>query len=629
MEHLPLAVCVCDSEGRTIGFNREAKRFFNAQAAEREFWNILPEADRAGVHGSFAAAVGEKTTGRWTSAIGHSPRFEITFAPMVLPETPAEGVRERLWQVTLRTLPPPTDSHKLWREEGTRARRRAEQEFSFHFQLTRNITEQAVDPIFVVGGRGEIIFCNPEAERVFGWQREELIGRSLHETLHHETGEGDAFPVQQCPLFRAQTTGAVVRGLELIFFHRNGSPIHVSCSNSPLYFEDEEVGAVLIIRNISRQKAIERALAQSEERLRVAVAAAEIGTWDLNLNTGEVSVDEKCRQALYLDAGGKDLVTSWLRAVHPDDRNLAKKQIEAALDLAGDGQFRLECRTLGRSSRRPNGSVHHVQAQGQAFFEETAAGRRPVRLIGTIQDVTGRKHDEDSLLRANNDLQQFAYAAAHDLQEPLRNVVNLLGLYKRNLSGQSLIEGGDLIDASMEDARRMHQMVRDLLSFTNIHQSLDSANSIADANSVLKDVRRNLATIISESGAVIHAYQLPKVRMRPTHLLQLLQNIISNSLKYRRPGLPVEVRISARRRGAEWLMSVADNGIGFDPIYAQKIFGVFKRLHGRAEYPGSGIGLAICARIVHTYSGKIWAEGKMGEGATFFFTLPAATVNGS
>lgn len=506
-------------------------------------------------------------------------------------------------------------------------RRRAEQAFNFHFQLTQSITEQAVDPIFVIGGKGEVIFANPEAQRVFGWTREELLGRSLHDTLHHEHADGSAFPSEHCPLFHAQLNGTVIRALELVFFHRDGQPIYVSCSNSPLFFDNQEIGAVLIIRDISRQKVMERALTQSEERLRVAVAAAQMGTWDLNLVSGEASVDENCRRALNLDASGHNFVTSWLRAVHPEDRMLAKRQIETALNPTGDGQFQLECRTLAKAGGRGKGGVRSVQAQGQAFFDGVEETRRAVRLIGTIQDVTDRKRDEDALKRANDDLQQFAYAAAHDLQEPLRNVVNLLGLYKRNFGAQ--IPGGhsELIDASMEDARRMHQMVRDLLSFTNIHQGLENAAKIADANESLIDVKRNLATIIVESGATIHSNGLPKVNMRPTHLLQLLQNVVSNSLKYRRPEVPLQIRVGARRRGSEWLFSVSDNGIGFDPVYAQRIFGVFKRLHGRSEYPGSGIGLAICARIVHTYSGRIWAEGTLGQGATFFFTLPAAETS--
>jgi light-regulated signal transduction histidine kinase (bacteriophytochrome) len=116
---------------------------------------------------------------------------------------------------------------------------------------------------------------------------------------------------------------------------------------------------------------------------------------------------------------------------------------------------------------------------------------------------------------------------------------------------------------------------------------------------------------------------LPPIRIRSTHLLQLWQNLLANALKYRSLDRKCVIRISARRRGADWFFSVSDNGIGFDPAYAQHIFGVFKRLHGRVEYPGSGIGLAICARIVHTYGGRIWAEGRLGQGATVFFSLPA------
>ena len=501
------------------------------------------------------------------------------------------------------------------------ARRHAEQSLHFHLQLNKAITEQAVDPIFVVGGTGEIIFANPEAERVFGWKLEELIGRQLHETLHHEFGAGNIYPAGLCPLLDAQLNGKVVRGIELVFFHRDGSPVAVSCSNAPLFFKGQEIGAVLIIRDIAQQKSMEQALLQSEERLRLAVAAAQIGTWDLNLLSGAVTMDENCRKTLGLDTAGQNFITSWLRAVHPDDRALARKQIEAALDDTGDGQFHLECRTV----RRPGGDgIQYMQAQGQAFFEEQGSERKATRLIGTIQDVTGRKCAEYALKRANEDLQQFAYAAAHDLQEPLRNIVNLLGLYKRNQS-QGVADEHELIDASMEDARRMHQMVIDLLSFTDIHKSFEKAEISADAAAVLRDVTQNLASNIAEAGAEIASDPLPVVRIQSTHLLQLFQNLLSNALKYRRENIKPFIHIGVRRKGSDWMFSVADNGIGFDPAYAKRIFGVFKRLHGRAEYAGSGIGLAICSRIVHTYAGRIWAEGQVGRGATFYFTLPVAT----
>jgi light-regulated signal transduction histidine kinase (bacteriophytochrome) len=265
-----------------------------------------------------------------------------------------------------------------------------------------------------------------------------------------------------------------------------------------------------------------------------------------------------------------------------------------------------------------------MDARGQAFFGKVAEKPRAIRFIGTVADISSQKRSEEALLRANEDLRQFAYAAAHDLQEPLRNVVNLLGLYKRINPEDQQNSGDDLIEESIEDARRMHRMVQDLLSFTKVSDTGAIVPSATDSGEVLREVIRGLAILIEEAGATIVFRELPAINMQPTHLSQLLQNLISNALKYRHPDVKPTVAVSAAKTGRAWTFSVADNGIGFDPIYAQRIFGVFKRLHGRNEYPGSGIGLAICSRILSLYGGRIWAEGRPGAGATFFFTAAAA-----
>jgi len=163
-------------------------------------------------------------------------------------------------------------------------------------------------------------------------------------------------------------------------------------------------------------------------------------------------------------------------------------------------------------------------------------------------------------------------------------------------------------------------MVQDLLSFTKVSDAGAIAASATDSAEVLREVIQGLALLIGEAGADISFGKLPTINMQPTHLRQLFQNLISNALKYRRPGVRPTIDVSALKAGRGWTFSVADNGIGFDPMYAERIFGVFKRLHGRKEYPGSGIGLAICSRIVALYGGRIWAEGRPGEGATFYFT---------
>ncbi len=249
-----------------------------------------------------------------------------------------------------------------------------------------------------------------------------------------------------------------------------------------------------------------------------------------------------------------------------------------------------------------------------------------VRWFGTFTDINQQKIAERTLHRANDELRQFAYAAAHDMQEPLRNIILRLSMFRREQGDQFDLTGGERVSDSIVDAQRMHTMVKDLLAFSSALDSAQEIEGVADAIESLREAMANLAANILENQAEIRFDVLPSVRVQQFHLTQLFQNLIGNALKYRKPDMPPVVQISAEPADDEWVFSVVDNGIGFNPAYAERIFGVFKRLHHHDEYPGTGIGLAICARIVAHYGGRIWAEGEEGKGATFRFTLPGQNV---
>ena len=244
-----------------------------------------------------------------------------------------------------------------------------------------------------------------------------------------------------------------------------------------------------------------------------------------------------------------------------------------------------------------------------------------VKWCGTFTDIEDLKNAERGLQRANKELEQFAYAAAHDLQEPLRNVATSLGLLQKWHLPSLNPNAAELVTESLDNAKRMHGMVKDLLAYSRAVNTIRPETSLSDAEFCLKAALANLNTAIVESRAEIRHGPLPEVNVERVHLTQLFQNLISNSLKYRKCDGPVSVSVSAVRSEDEWIFAIADNGIGFNQEYADRIFGVFKRLH-RQEYPGTGIGLAICSRIVSHYGGRIWAESTPGEGSTFRFTLP-------
>jgi PAS domain S-box-containing protein len=227
------------------------------------------------------------------------------------------------------------------------------------------------------------------------------------------------------------------------------------------------------------------------------------------------------------------------------------------------------------------------------------------------------------LIRLNEDLNQFAYSASHDLREPLRMVSIFTQLLERKLTGQLDRKGQEYLERILKGAFRMEALVRDLLAYTQTAKDNESDVARADANDALRAAMANLSTVVAEAGARVRASRLPSVKIPEVQLTQVLQNLIENAVKYRRGG-GVEIGIDAVGRDGAWEFAVSDNGIGIAPEYREQIFGIFKRLHTNDEYPGTGIGLAICQRIIQKAGGRIWVESEPGCGSTFFFTLPAA-----
>jgi PAS domain S-box-containing protein len=227
----------------------------------------------------------------------------------------------------------------------------------------------------------------------------------------------------------------------------------------------------------------------------------------------------------------------------------------------------------------------------------------------------------DALTEANADLEQFVYSASHDLQEPLRMVALYSELLTRNFRDKLGSEGSEYLDYVVHGALRMEQLLRDLRSYTLVSASQKEPVEYIDSSAVLDKALASLRPAILDSAAVITRGPLPKVRLQEFRLEQLFQNLVSNALRYRR-GLHPEIKVSAEPDGNGWRFAVQDDGIGVDPRYKEQIFDLFKRLHSVAEYPGSGMGLAICKRIVERAGGRIWVESEHGRGSTFYFTIP-------
>ena len=243
-------------------------------------------------------------------------------------------------------------------------------------------------------------------------------------------------------------------------------------------------------------------------------------------------------------------------------------------------------------------------------------------VLASVIDIGPRKQVEAELRRSNEELERFAYVASHDLQEPLRTVSSYVQLLSRRYRDRLDTDGADFVDFAVDGVRRMQQLIADLLLFSRVG-TRGGALMPTDMQTAFDDTLASLRAAIEESHATVTADRLPAVLADASQLSQLLANLIGNGLKFHGDE-PPRVRVSATRTGRLWTISVQDNGIGIAPEYFERIFVIFQRLHAREEYPGTGVGLAICKKIVERHGGRLWVESTPDQGARFSFTLQAA-----
>ncbi|MFP4103915.1 sensor histidine kinase, partial [Coleofasciculus sp.] len=258
------------------------------------------------------------------------------------------------------------------------------------------------------------------------------------------------------------------------------------------------------------------------------------------------------------------------------------------------------------------------------LFDESNA---VVSILSLVQDQTERKHSEEQLQqlnqqlqRSNQELEQFAYVASHDLREPLRKIRSYSDLLVKRYQGQLDERADKYISYITDSVIRMQALITDLLTYSRVSRN-ELVLEPTDLGQILQQTLTDLSPMIEENQAIINAPPLPIVQANPLQIGQVLQNLIANAIKFRREQ-PPQININADYQNNFWQISIKDNGIGIDPNYKERIFAIFQRLHYREEYPGTGIGLAICQKIVERHGGKIWVESELGQGSTFYFTLP-------
>jgi len=349
----------------------------------------------------------------------------------------------------------------------------------------------------------------------------------------------------------------------------------------------------------------------SEERLDVAVRGTSDGLWDWNTETNEMWYSPRFTELLGYDSRDRfpHVLDSFTDRLHPDDKEETWAAITRHLEEYApfDAQYRLQTKS---------GEYRWFRARGAAIRDRHG---KAVRMSGSIQDISQQKRDRLILEQSNQELEQFAYVSSHDLQEPLRKVASFCELLEKEYGDVLEGDGKQYLTFVTDGARRMQTLIRDLLTFSRI-KSQGMPLHETSADDAFQAAVENLEGAIEESDATISCDELPRVWADDRQMTQLLQNLIGNAIKYRGSEKPV-IHVGYTETKDRCEISVSDNGIGIAPEDHDRVFGIFKRLHGRTEYSGTGIGLAICKRIVDRWQGEIWVESSGGSGSTFYFTV--------
>jgi PAS domain S-box-containing protein len=363
--------------------------------------------------------------------------------------------------------------------------------------------------------------------------------------------------------------------------------------------------------DVEERKRFETALLESAERLRFMAESMPQKIFTAKPNGDVDYVNRQWFEFTGLPFENMG-ARGWTHFIHPDDLEENLRLWQHSIDTG-------EVFQCIQRFRRKDGVYRWHLSRAQALRDSTG---KTSMWIGSNTEIHEQKEIEEELRRLNEDLTQFAFAASHDLQEPLRMITSYSQLLVKDFGGNHSEDAEVCVGYIAEGTERMRALLADLLSYTAAGAEQPEPEGIVDLNRVFETVIKDLSPAITESGASVTSDDLPSVRGHQAHFVQLLENLIGNALKYRAEQ-PLRVHVTAEKRKLEWRFAVADNGIGIAAEYHQKIFGVFKRLHGKS-IPGTGIGLAICQRVVTRYGGRLWVESEQDRGATFYFTLPLA-----
>jgi PAS domain S-box-containing protein len=481
----------------------------------------------------------------------------------------------------------------------------------------RGLLEAAPDAMVVVDHDGCIVLVNVQAEKRFGYHRDELLGQPVADIIPE--GFAERLIADDLRSAADALDQQIGTGIELVGRRKDGSTFPIEIMLSPL----DSVDGILVtaaIRDITVRKAAETHLAHMEARYRGLLEAAPDAMLVVD-RSGEI-VLINAQAEIRFGYRADELLGRAVTDLIPDGfaERLVADSLRSA-DVALAQQMGTGIELVGR---RKDGGEFPIEIMLSPL--DSVDG---VLVTAAIRDITVRKAAEAELLEkvealhlSNQELEQFAYAASHDLQEPLRMISSYTQLLARRYAGRLDSDADEFIAFAVDGANRMQRLIQDLLAYSRVGTQGREPQPTS-SEEALRQALLNLRGAIEESGAVVSFDALPTVMADETQLVQLFQNLVGNGIKYRGPETPLVTLSAVRDADGRWAISVADNGLGIEPQYFERIFGMFQRLHGRDEFAGTGVGLAIARKIVERHGGSIGVASEPGHGSTFTFTLPA------
>lgn len=454
----------------------------------------------------------------------------------------------------------------------------------------------------------ELVYVNPAFETIWG---KDVIGRKCHEVLQEES-----LPCSFCS--NEKIFGENLGQTYIWEFCNQVNNNWFRCRDKAIEWVDGRWVRFEQATNITESKLAEQALRISEEKFRAYFENAQIGMAITSLNKGwEETNDRLCEILGYSHEELKQ--RTWIDLTHPDDLEPDLAEFKKLLDGTQD--------SYSREKRFIHKDKHVVYTLLSVACVRKEDGS-PDYFAATLQDISQRKTAEKKLITAtrqltasNRELEQFAYVASHDLQEPLRTITSYLQLLERRYREQLDDDGKEFIDYTVQASSRMKALINDLLEFSRVGRKNTSRQPV-DLNKTLEQFIAQNQILIKETETILTCGPLPTIHAVPSQMGQLFQNLIGNAIKFRRDDVTPSITISCEEMEDQWQIKITDNGIGIEKEYYEKIFTIFQRLHTMTQYPGTGIGLALCKRIVETHGGTIQIESAPGEGSTFTISLP-------